>query len=264
MFQLPLSINAYEQFTQLRNLIGNFQHSDEQDTRTYVWNKYYFIPAKAYMAQINHLDLPLDFGWLWASCCKLKHKFFYWMLLINGLNTRAMLLKRSFFIPSYECVPCGEMQPETRDHLFFHCPFAKACWTYLCPDYVPLPNVHANVNQLKQNLKVPFHMETTILAAWSIWKRRNEFIFNGRTPSLYRCRPIFKEELNLVFHRAERTYEIYHILPCILPLGSRTLDSSDFLFSFFFTLQGPAAGGDSMTEQFHHGCYFSSAELADL
>lgn len=130
-----------------------------------------------------------------------------------GLNTRAMLLKRSFFIPSYECVPCGEMQPETRDHLFFHCPFAKACCTYLCPDYVPLPNVHANVNQLKQNLKVPFHMETTILAAWSIWKRRNEFIFNGRTPSLYRCRQIFKKKLNLVFHRAERTYEIYHILP---------------------------------------------------
>ncbi|PNT71761.1 hypothetical protein BRADI_2g35017v3 [Brachypodium distachyon] len=77
------------------------------------------------------------------------------------------------------------MQPETRDHLFFHCPFAKTCWQYLCPSYDPQPNVHANINQLKQKLKVPFHMQLTI-------------------SSLYSCRQIFKKEFNLVFHRAKR------------------------------------------------------------
>ncbi|KQJ81712.2 hypothetical protein BRADI_5g02453v3 [Brachypodium distachyon] len=88
--------------------------------------------------------------------------------------------------------------------MFFHCPFAKACWSYLCGNFTPVANVHLNVESLKRKLKVPFFMEIIILGAWSIWKVRNDFIFNQRTPSLYRCRQLFKEEMNLVFHRAKR------------------------------------------------------------
>lgn len=53
-------------------------------------------------------------------------------------------------------------------------------------------------------LHVSFHMKITSAAAWSIWNIRNDCIFNGIIPSLYRCRRLLKEELNLVFHRAKR------------------------------------------------------------
>ncbi|PNT71452.1 hypothetical protein BRADI_2g27773v3 [Brachypodium distachyon] len=95
-------------------------------------------------------------------------------------------------LPSYECVLCGLPQLETRDHMFFHCPFAKACWSYLCGNFTPVANVHLNLESLKCKLKVPFFMEIIILGAWSIWKVRNDFIFNQRPPSLYGCKQLFK------------------------------------------------------------------------
>ncbi|PNT61170.1 hypothetical protein BRADI_5g11115v3, partial [Brachypodium distachyon] len=104
----------------------------------------------------------------------------------------------------YTCVLCNGLQIETRDHLFFQCPFSLACWRYICPQFNPHNNVHHNVTDLKDHLDVPFPMEIIALGCWSIWKTRNDCIFNNIRPSLYRCRRIFKEELNLVFHRAKR------------------------------------------------------------
>lgn len=87
LFHLPLSLTAFDQFIQFLVMLDNVAQADGHDMWTYIWNKGSFIPAEAYKAQINHLELPSDFGWLWESCCQLKHKFFFWMLLINRLNT---------------------------------------------------------------------------------------------------------------------------------------------------------------------------------
>ncbi|PNT69810.1 hypothetical protein BRADI_2g00791v3 [Brachypodium distachyon] len=108
------------------------------------------------------------------------------------------------YCPGYTCVLCHQAHMETRDHLFFQCQFARSCWRYIYPGFTPGDNVHVNIDAIKQKLKVPFHMEITTLVTWSIWRTRNDFIFNGITPSLYRCRRTFKEELNLVFHGAKR------------------------------------------------------------
>ncbi|PNT67314.1 hypothetical protein BRADI_3g24550v3 [Brachypodium distachyon] len=115
-----------------------------------------------------------------------------------------MLHKKKFHLQSYSCVLCNRNIMETRDHLFFHCPFAMTCWRDICPNFTPGQSVHEHIAAIKQELHVPFHMEIITAAAWSIWRIRNECIFNGITPSLYRCRNLFKEELNLVFRRAKR------------------------------------------------------------
>ncbi|KQJ97585.1 hypothetical protein BRADI_3g32036v3 [Brachypodium distachyon] len=104
-----------------------------------------------------------------------------------------MPLKKNFQLPAYDCVLCDGCHLET-----------KICWNYICPNFTPLQNVHRNIALLKRELKVTFFMEIITLVTWSIWKIRNDFIFNQRRPSLYRCKQIFKEELNLVFHRAKR------------------------------------------------------------
>lgn len=64
LFYLPLLLTAYDQFTRLLGMLENVAQAEDQDTWTYIWKKDSFIPAEAYRAQINHLDLPPDFGWL--------------------------------------------------------------------------------------------------------------------------------------------------------------------------------------------------------
>ncbi|PNT71558.1 hypothetical protein BRADI_2g31430v3 [Brachypodium distachyon] len=123
-----------------------------------------------------------------------------------------MLHQRNLHLPDYSCVLCNGVHLETRDHLFFHCQFSIACWRYICPTFTPQLNVHRNIMELKRHLDVPFHMEIIALVCWSIWRTRNDCIFNNLRPSLYQCRHIFKGELNLVFHRAKRkTYSNFKV-----------------------------------------------------
>lgn len=48
----------------------------------------------------DHIEIPDTFTMLRNSCCQLKHKMFFWLLLIKMLNTRAMLHKKNFNLPS--------------------------------------------------------------------------------------------------------------------------------------------------------------------
>ena len=49
-----------------------------------------------------------------------------------------------------------------------------------------------------------FLLEIIILAAWAIWITRNDFIFYGVAPNLYRCRKKFKKEMQWLTRRAAR------------------------------------------------------------
>jgi hypothetical protein len=42
------------------------------------------------------------------------------------------------------------------------------------------------------------------MTTWAIWTAKNDFIFKGYTPNLYRYRKRFKEELALLVHTASR------------------------------------------------------------
>jgi hypothetical protein len=56
-----------------------------------------------------------------------QHKFFVW-LLVDRLNTRNLLKRNHFALPSYNCVLCQGNVEETVEHLFFECPFSEWCW----------------------------------------------------------------------------------------------------------------------------------------
>jgi hypothetical protein len=101
---------------------------------------------------------------------------------------------------------CDHAELESRNHLFFYCPFAKLCLQYLCLSWTPphQQDIQNIITSLKHELKVLFFMELIILTTWAIWLIRNDFIFKGSTPNLYRCRKIFKEELALLVHKATR------------------------------------------------------------
>lgn len=59
------------------------------------------------------------FKWLWKSSCQNKRKIFFWLLLKDQLNTRALLKCKNMTLEDYNCVLCNHQTEETMEHLFF-------------------------------------------------------------------------------------------------------------------------------------------------
>lgn len=194
------------QLQEMSLLLDHLALDQSPDTWCTAGAKEVFSAVSFYNSMNEHVEIHVAFHWKWDSSFQLKHKIFCWLLRIDRLNTRAMLLRKNFHLPSYSCILCQQGALETRDHLFFYCPFALACWRYLCPRFMPHGCTLHILSEIKRQLNKPFGMDMITLACWSIWRVRNDFIFNNVQPSLYRCRRIFLEKINLVFHRAKRKY----------------------------------------------------------
>jgi hypothetical protein len=107
-------------------------------------------------------------------------------------------------LPSYSCVCCNLGLEETLVHLFLHCPFAQSCWAILgltIGDNDP----YTTLEELQDQLAVPFFMEIIILLSWCIWMQRNDLIFKGIQPSQDNCRAHFCKEFALVILRAKES-----------------------------------------------------------
>jgi hypothetical protein len=76
-------------------------------------------------------DASPIFQWMWKSCVLRGHKFFFWLLLNNRLNTRNLLKRKNMDLQDYNCVLCTRKVEEDLMHLFFECPFSKWCWRLL-------------------------------------------------------------------------------------------------------------------------------------
>ncbi|XP_020254023.1 uncharacterized protein LOC109831093 [Asparagus officinalis] len=114
------------------------------------------------------------------ACCLIKS-------LYNRLATRDRLSK--FGISSVEdCVLCiGEK--ETRDHLFFQCPFTAFIWK-LCKlklqlDITVIQDLRTEALHIQQKFKVKdrtYKLARLVLSAtlWHIWQERNRRIFHNQ------------------------------------------------------------------------------------
>jgi hypothetical protein len=64
MFNLPLSIEAFEQFQQVESLLQNLQLSDGKDTWFYIWGNTTFSSRKAYRQLIGTCSVHPVFKWI--------------------------------------------------------------------------------------------------------------------------------------------------------------------------------------------------------
>jgi hypothetical protein len=97
-----------------------------------------------------------------------------------------LLRRKNFSIEGddYSCVLCTSGLEELTYHLIFQCPFAERCWNLL--------NIHWDHNlgffdtfqKAKSEWQLRYFMETFAIAAWEIWKIRNNKIFRGEPPFL--------------------------------------------------------------------------------
>lgn len=145
-----------------------------QDQWTHIWGNGVFSTAKNYKRMIGHTQVHLSTRWLWKSCCQMKHKVFFWLILHDRLNTRGILKRRNMVLDNYNCEMCIWQQEETTYHLLLRCNFAQACWLSAGLPTPRISNAELVVQSLKRQLPFTLFMEIIILMSWSIWTTRNE------------------------------------------------------------------------------------------
>ena len=130
------------------------------------------------------------FTHIWKIPAPGKVVSFSWKLLRDRTLTRVNLSRRHALPPdsTLNCVLC-EGVPEVSEHLFLHCVTAKADWTdllrWLGFDYHPPPDLFHLWkwwDELSRNKKIRKGYRIICHAAiWTIWRVRNDFIFNNST-----------------------------------------------------------------------------------
>lgn len=147
------------------------------------------------------------FTWLWKSKCTMKIKVFGWLLMHDRLNTRNMLKRRHFNIgDDLDCLLCGCHVEETISHMIFSCPFSTACWDYLGITWPSSGLLVDWIAQGKTSSTRPLFLEIFFVAAWSLWKERNNNYFRGIHPSFSSWKQRFIEDFSLLTHRAKEKH----------------------------------------------------------
>ena len=184
IFNLPLSQVAHDQLLDFPFIQSVSYDPERKDVWTFIWGNATYSSRKYYkMVFQNYHPSPI-FKKIWKSKCTPRLKFFAWLLFVDRLNTRNMLVRRHFHVqPNSFCVLCTTNTDEDLDHLFFNCPFAAACWQRLDFQWASIQNISERVLNLMVTTGIPFFMEIFIFAAWELWKLRNSKIFLSRPPN---------------------------------------------------------------------------------
>lgn len=146
------------------------------------------------------------FKWLWKSKSVPKHKVFRWLLLIDRLNTRNMLKRRHYNIGSnLDYLLCGAHIEEMVEHLFFQCNFSRECWHTIGIHWAAHGNSLTLLENAKSNWQQPMFMEIFLVAAWSLWKERNNNYFRHVQPTMVSWKNRFTSDFHNLKHRTSRT-----------------------------------------------------------
>jgi len=99
IFRLPMSRAAYNEFLVFSNLLDDLRAEvDETDVWICHWSRGLFSSSRLYKHNFNDLVPTVPLIWIWKAKCEPRIKFFMWLLLVDRLNTRAMLRKRHKYL----------------------------------------------------------------------------------------------------------------------------------------------------------------------
>lgn len=198
LFTIPISQAAAHDLEELRDLVQSFSLSDGIDKRVFCWGNSKYAASKLYKLAFLTVSVPSSFALIWKSKVTARIKFFAWLILLDRLNTRSMLVRRHFNVqPNSNCVLCTSGEEETFDHLFFGCCFARSCWDKLGLIWTNDEDIHRRIMRTRQLANNPCFTEIFLIAAWEIWKVRNRKIFDGVPATFARWLRNFKAEVAL-------------------------------------------------------------------
>lgn len=121
-------------------------------------------------------------------------------MMMDHLNTKDLMQRKNWQIEGGPfCFLCSNHEEETRDHVFFQCPFAISFWDTIHVQWDTSLQISSLFVQARQMFSRPCFMEIVICAAWNLWKERND----DQRPSLARWRVRFKSDLSLHQYRVK-------------------------------------------------------------
>jgi len=185
LFMLPFSNEAYAEFVSLQEELQIMEYDEEGvDNWSPIWGDKY-SSKRFYSYAFKELDAHPIFKIIWKCKCSPRVKFFAWLILVDRLNTKDMLQRRHLNIQGTPiCVMCAAGSLETIEHLFFECSFAQDCWSKLEINWDLSLNPLDRFIQARSAHQLPFFTEATLIAAWELWKVRNDKVFARRDPTL--------------------------------------------------------------------------------
>jgi hypothetical protein len=203
-FQLPLSLVAVEQINDLHIAISSIMDSNNTyDKWTLTVGENNFSTKKVYAALVKAPPAPKPFKWIWKSPCLPKHKFFFWLLLQDRLNTRDLLSRKNFQLESKNCVLCMEDADETLIHLFFSCDFSQVIWWKIGKEWhTDLQLINMLLDTFNRSANHFFKI-AMMAGCWSIWNHKNKITFDNEQRCVESCHSFFKATIQEIRHRVK-------------------------------------------------------------
>jgi hypothetical protein len=94
LFYFPLSEEALLQFHFFQALILDLEPAMGMDTWKVFGNAVTTKFSCVYSSLVDFGGTIYALKWIWQGCCQQKHKVFFWLMVHNRLNTRAMLQRK--------------------------------------------------------------------------------------------------------------------------------------------------------------------------
>lgn len=139
---------------------------------------------------------------IWKTWAPPKCRFFMWLVAHNRCWTADRLARRGLPHPDL-CLMCDQ-EEENIQHLLIQCVFARQFWYVFlhCFGLAALaPQPHSSFDEWWDNVNLAVSEEVRkglnsliILGAWTIWKHRNDCVFNGAAPRLSTALNLAREE----------------------------------------------------------------------
>lgn len=98
----------------------------------------------------------------------------------------------------HSCMLCPNQVLENKNHLIFHCTFSSQCWGQLGIHWIEGEDLYDMIQTAANQWTEPLFQDILILAAWNIWKVRNNKLFEGIIPTIQSWSSLLRSDLNLL------------------------------------------------------------------
>ncbi|KAD5961320.1 hypothetical protein E3N88_12793 [Mikania micrantha] len=210
----PSTSIEWGQIKALMDVLQGVEIQDQEDVWLWPNRMEQAFSVKGVRKDIEEATTNGNIGrvFLWNNWATKKANIFAWRAVMGRIATFDALQKRGMRLISGLCPNCG-MWDESCDHLLVTCMIAKVVWEQICSWLkIPMPANVVNVegwlyyvedldgNEKKKKL-INMIFQATL---WSIWKARNDKVFQMKNISSFQIVEDIKELSYLWIHNRSR------------------------------------------------------------